>query len=601
MAIGDLMKREYGNFRGIDLLNPANSVDLTRSPDCKNVWKSYNTIESNIIQTRPGYTKRGNVGSEKVYKMYVYSKDTALIHIGNKLIKWVGFPSEVISIETLSEKMNTTKKAVFFYYNEYVYILDGINYFRFDGTNLINVVDIAYIPTTTISRAPSGGGDNLEDVNLLQPKRKNEFVGDGTSKDYYLDATDIDDVVSVIVDDVVTTSYTVDKVLGKVTFETAPSKPTGVKQGVSNVKIEFSKTITDYAERILNCSIAIAFDNRVFFSGNPDFANAVFHCSLNNPAYISDLDYYECGSQRNPIKSLVVGNNLLWVLKAENENKDTLFYLDKSTDAEYGRIYPTNQGNVSVGCYVTAVNFQDRIVFLSRAGLEGIDGNIQYEQSITHKSSLVDSRLINMSNYEFASMTEYKGYLFIAIDNKVFIADSRQQFKGHNGSEYEWYYWELPVNISTLCKYEDELYFADDHGNIYSFGGTNDDGIAIESYWTTPRDAWGYINHLKKTNKRGAILKVKNIPNGKVKLSVETNKKPEERIILEASSSGFDFENLDFENLSFETGENSYIVYRIKEKKFIDISLKVFSDELDKPFGLINITLEAFLGGYVKR
>ena len=53
MAIGDLITRVYGNFRGIDLLNPANSVDLSRSPDCKNVWKSYSTLESNIIQTRP--------------------------------------------------------------------------------------------------------------------------------------------------------------------------------------------------------------------------------------------------------------------------------------------------------------------------------------------------------------------------------------------------------------------------------------------------------------------------------------------------------------------------------------------------------------------
>ena len=57
MAIGDLMTRTYGNFRGIDLLNPANSVDLTRSPDCLNVWKSYGTTQSNMIQTREGYKK----------------------------------------------------------------------------------------------------------------------------------------------------------------------------------------------------------------------------------------------------------------------------------------------------------------------------------------------------------------------------------------------------------------------------------------------------------------------------------------------------------------------------------------------------------------
>ena len=191
--------------------------------------------------------------------------------------------------------------------------------------------------------------------------------------------------------------------------------------------------------------------------------------------------------------------------------------------------------------------------------------------------------------------------MFVAIDNTIYLADSRQQFKGHNGTEYEWYLWELPVNISTLTKYEEELYFADNQGNVYVFAGTNDGGETIVSYWTTPRDAWGYINHLKKTNKRGAMLKVKNIPNSRVKISVETNKNPTEKTLKEASSSGFNFESLDFENLSFETGENSYIVYRIKEKKFIDISLKVFSDELDKPFGLINISLEAFLGGYVKR
>ena len=105
-----------------------------------------------------------------------------------------------------------------------------------------------------------------------------------------------------------------------------------------------------------------------------------------------------------------------------------------------------------------------------------------------------------------------------------------------------------------------------------------------------------------KTVQFGSVaLKIKNIPNGRIKISVDTNKKPQDRLLKEASSNGFNFENVDFENLSFETGENSYVVFRVKEKKFIDISFKVYSDELDKPFGLINITLQAFLGGYVKR
>lgn len=599
-SIGDLITRTYGDFRGIDLLNPANSVDLHRSPDCLNVWKSYSTMQSNIIQTRPGYKKLINLGNEKIHSFYVYRSDIALVHMGTKLVKWTGFPSENISIEILKEDMSENK-ALFFYFDDCVYILDAKHYLKYDGTELINVADIAYVPTTTISRAPMGGGTILEDVNLLTGKRKNSFLADGTSTEYVLDAVHIDSIDKVYINDTLieSTEYEVNLSLGKVIFKTAPAKPDLI--GQDNVVIEFTKEVEDYANRITECTIVTVFDNRVFFSGNIDFANAVFHCSLDNSAYISDLDYYECGSKNNAIKSMVVGNNVLWVLKEENQNKDTIFYLSPTTDAEYGRVYPTSQGNVAIGCYSKGINYKDNIVFLSRNGLEGINGNIQYEQSVSHKSSLVDSKMINMSNFAFAEFAEYCGYLLIAIDDHIFLADYRQMFSGVKGNEYEWYLWKFPINISYLKSYQEKLYIADINGNIYEMQGTNDNGEIIESYWTTPRDAFGYINHLKTINKRGAIAKIKNIQNGKIKISEETNKKPEEKLLIEASSNGFDFNNIDFANMSFATGENSYIVFRVKEKKIIDISLKVYSDELDKPFGLINLVLQAFLGGYVKR
>ena len=49
-VIGSVVTRKYSNFRGIDLLNPDTAVDITRSPDCLNVWKSYSLSQSNIIQ-----------------------------------------------------------------------------------------------------------------------------------------------------------------------------------------------------------------------------------------------------------------------------------------------------------------------------------------------------------------------------------------------------------------------------------------------------------------------------------------------------------------------------------------------------------------------
>jgi hypothetical protein len=602
-VIRSIVARKYTGFRGIDLLNPETAVDFSRSPDCKNVWKSYTLSQSNIIQTRPGLHNLKDLSDEtlsnnNVYSMYVWDSDTAIVHIGTRLVKWDGFPGEG-TVTVLKSDMQE-RESVMFYFKEAIYILDGYNYLKFNGTNLIDVKSEAYTPTTTIARSPSGGGEPYQDVNLLQPKRKNSFIGDGTSTAYVLDSTNIDSVISVTVNGTATSDYTADLTLGKITFNTAPSKPGII--GQDNVVIEFSKQVSGYTDRIEKCQIAKVFDNRIFFTGNADYPNAVFHSELNNPAYISDLSYYECGTSENPIKSIVVGNNLLWVFKRDSQTKDTIFYLTPTLDTEEGRIYPTSQGNVSVGCISKAVNYKDSILFFSRNGLEGIRGNITYEQSVSHKSSLIDSKLINMSNYEFLKLAEFNGYLVVAIDNIVFLADYRQTFQGVTGTEYEWYLWELPKQISCVKEYRDMLYVADSNGVIYELSGTHDlENTAIDSYWITPRDTFGYTQHLKKINKRGAILKIKNIQNSRIKVYERTNKKDTWNLVKEVSGNGFDYGNVDYGNFSYVTADNSYVVFRVKEKKIIDISLKIGSDILDKPFGLIECNLEAFISGYVKR
>lgn len=154
-VIGSVITRKYNNFRGIDLLNPDTAVDSSRSPDCLNVWKSYSLSQSNIIQSRPGIKKLISLGYEdEIFSVYIYKTDTAIIHIGNKLIKWIGFPNENLSIEVLREDINANK-SIMFSFNDEIYILDGVNYLKFNGNNVIDMESIAYIPTTTISRSPS--------------------------------------------------------------------------------------------------------------------------------------------------------------------------------------------------------------------------------------------------------------------------------------------------------------------------------------------------------------------------------------------------------------------------------------------------------------
>lgn len=594
------VKRIYKDFRGVDFSNEASLVDIRRSPDALNIWKNYREEQGNCIETRPGYFKLGTFG-EKINGFYVFN-NKALIHAGNKLYLWKNFPDNFTNkdIEKLKEDMNNQRSSFVIHDNK-LYILDGLNYLVYYNDSLKDVSDDnPYIPTTTIARRPLGGGEQYQDINLLTSKRKNSFLADGKSTDYYLDAQDIDSVIKVMVDDKDVTDYTVNKAMGKVTFTTAPSAPT---LSNDNVVITFSKNIEGYKERIQNCSKMINFDNRIFYTGNEQYKNGLFHCALEDPEYISDLAYYQDGSDDSAIKQIVVGNNVLWVFKEPNQSNDTIFYHTTATYST-GRVYPNYQGNVSIGCYSDAINYRDDIVFLSKQGLEAVtmDSGITSKQIINHRSSLVDNKLINENNYNLAMMSEWEGYLLILVDKKIYLADMRQMYSGLVGYEYEWYYWDFKnIQPSYIKEYQGDLYIGSEDGTIYIMQGTNDDGYAIESYWTTILDNFGYNNMNKTTNKRGGCIKIKNIPNGKIKIGIITNEKKKVRDIKEVSLSGFDYSDIEYSNFSYSTDDNTDIVYKVKEKKFLEIALRFYSNEIDRPFGVYSATLEAFIGGYTKK
>ena len=609
MATG--VKRVYTDFAGVDFLEEPSLVAITRSPDALNVWKNYEDTQGACVETRPGFKKLAQIGT-KINGIYIYRSDTALIHSGTSLYEWSNFPDtpREDTLKELYKDMNNEKKSCFNKADSEgnVYINDGKNYLVYDGISVKNVTEAnPFIPRTTISRTAGniGGGETLQDVNLLTPKRINSFVGDGEAKDFYLDATDIDEeLVTVTVNDIEkqeNTDFTVDRLRGKITFNVAPPKPD--LSGEDNVFITFSKTIEGYSERIAKCTKALIFDSRLFFTGNPDYPNAIFHSEIGNPQYISDLNYYEDGASDSLITGMTVGNNILWIFKNLDQNNANVFYHEPTLDLEVGRIYPSKQGNVSIGCYAGSINFQDDIVYLSRYGLEGVSTEkIDSRQVVAHRSSLVDVKMTNENDYSNACMVVWKGYLCVLVDGRIYLADSRQKYAQLNSFEYEWFYWDISsANPNILKEYDDKLYIGAKDGSIFIVEGTNDNEQAILSYWTTPMDNFGFDNQLKTTNKRGGIAKIKTIPNGRIKISRRTDKSQDYKYTTEKSATGFTFNNIDFSNFSFVTTNKSYLVFKIKEKKIIEMSIKFYSDEKDKPFGIYSSTIEAFAGGYVKK
>ena len=480
---------------------------------------------------------------------------------------------ENIAKTTIKASGMKPAKSYFFVYNNILYIKDGINYLQYDGSTLSSVLTDAYIPTTSISRTPAGGGTIYEDVNMLSDYRKNTFCADGTATEYHLDARNISGIYSVYVNNtlmVYETDYDYDADTGVVTFTTAPSIPD--TDGQDNVEITYRKVVSGYADRILKCTLLCVFDNRVFFSGNQDYPNVVWHSSLDDPSYVSDLDYYNEGLDLAPVKALVPGNNALWVFKEPSQANTTVFYHVPTIDSQYGKIYPNSHSGISTGCVATGINFNDDICFFSDRGFEGISGDITSEQVVAHRSTFIDNKLLKETDYKNMIVDEWEGYLLVFMGNKVYLADSRQVTDLNGSYEYDWYYWEIDKEVKSTNVRNGILYLGTTDG-IYTLTNTDND---VYNYWTTPKDTFGYGNYQKITNKRGCVIE---IAGEEINLYAQTNKDAIELIKT-------------YSNVT------DYITGRIKKKKFKDLQLKISSNRSMK---LESIMIEAYIGAYIKR
>ena len=560
---GSLITRNYGNFKGVDFSTRKDEVSLYRSPDALNMWKNYKNSNGKCIETRPDIELLEE-HSNTIFGLFFYTYNSVkhrILHTGSNL-----YDNDRLIYSKMAEH-----KSKYFVYNKKLYIKDATQYLVYDGTTIKEVE--GYIPTTTIGKSPSGAGTIYEDVNLLTGIRKNSYVGDGEATEYVLDVENFDSDYPVRVwinDKELTSGFTADSKTGKVTFDTAPSEPGTV--GQDNVVIQFRRTVEGYRNRIDKCTLVEIFDNRVFFSGNPDYPNVLWHCSLNDPEYCSDLDYYEEGTNDADIKSIVSGNNALWVLKESSQHNTTIFYHNPTLDSDYGKIYPSTHSSISTGCATTGINFQDAICFFSDRGMEGITGDVTTEQVLSHKSSLVDSRLLNESKYKDMMLEEWEGYLLVIVGNKIYLADSREQVQINDHIEYEWFYWEFDTDITGTLVKDGVLYLCSDN-KVFTLTKTNTE---IQSYWTTLDDEFKYPQYQKTTNKKGCVVDVEG---SDISIMAKIN-------------------NGNFELINNYRNVKGYIVPRIKKKKWKAIQLKFYST---KPFSLYSSTLEAYVGSYIKR
>ena len=359
--------------------------------------------------------------------------------------------------DALFAGMNTRKSASFIFNNR-LYIVDGVNYLLYDGSKVSSVLDNAYIPTTYKNIIPSGenadAGAEYEHRNLLQPKFKHTFFGDGENKVFYMNENELDAIAEVKVYGETLTEgegYTVNLLEGKIELTEAPAKPADKNLPETHAGVEITAEKAYESEQITGCTLSAIFDERVFLSGNPDYPNNIYYCGRNNitgrtdPSYFPATNYVADGVGMAAITGMLAVADTLMVLKGDTQQDGSVYFHTAyaTGDDLHPKDYPSTRGLAGIGCLGACINFLDDPVFISRLGVEAVGQlSVRYERAIEHRSSLIDSKLVNME-LKNASLEEWNGYLIALVDGKIFMADSRQRYTHDTGvMQYEWYYLE---------------------------------------------------------------------------------------------------------------------------------------------------------------
>ncbi|GAB2045154.1 hypothetical protein AGATL06_16510 [Agathobaculum sp. TL06] len=578
-------------FGGADFRTHPTKVSLSRSPDLQNLICDQN----DFLVKRTGWKTQQSYGAP-LFGLFPLPDGSGLaVHAGTKLYARPATGTQTELCTDMNEAFSQS-----FVMNGVLYLLDGQIYRAVRknsaGTawEAVKVQDIAYVPTTTISAQPTGGGTSYEAVNLLTPRRINTFIGNGSATQFQVDAKNLDDTdVTAAVNGASVTVSSVNRTTGLITLASAPANA----NGLANVSITFSKTVTGYADKINQCRFAGLYggknDTRVFVAGNPDEPDCDWQSGLYDPTYFPDTGYTRMGTDASAIVGYLKQYESQLVIKSGGAQEATS-YLRSYLMADDGTaLYPLKQGAQGAGATAprSFATLGDLPLFLSARGVQGAFGTAVAEQrTIRSVSDAIVPRLETEAGLENACAAVFEGKYYLAVNGHMYIADGT--LTEENGDP-AWFYWtEVPAQC--LAVLDGRLWFGTADGRLCRFARADEDGAycdddaAIDAYWRTPTlplADWGRVKTVRDViptlmpySRSGATVQYEN-ENGAL-------------LALSRNMDLFSFKTLDFSRFSFRCipGAVSYRTRR-RQHRMPLFAVRIGNDRPDEPFGLLALTI----------
>ena len=641
--------------------NPAGDTKLKlgESSKCQN-WKV--TRDHNLMK-RPGsktlFDTHSKAPVQGLWFGNVKGNKVGLAASGN--VMWLYYFNGMLTAPEMLGGLSTENRVNFFPYENIVYILNGEEYYSYDGTDFKKV--IGYRPLIATSRTPTGSQSTLlEEVNKLNGYRRVWFSPTGTDSVFYLPEQDLMsvDYVKYTADDsyMAPELYTANKYAGTVTFggtETfegdgttteftlANSDVTAITATVGGTttsvtltsgKAVFSSAPADDAEIVITetiCptsgtnTIEIGYQavntyrqdvcrmtNAELFLGSQD--NAVFlYGNGTNKAVYSGIDYWgkPRGDYFPDLNEMAVADSNTPITAMIRHYSQLICFKSNSVYTIHFGLITTATGDQEYGFYITPVNKeignvalgQVRLVLNSPFSLFGHDlyewkSNSRYSANLSSD----ERNAIRISDRIYATLDSFEAkdcYCYDDNKGQEYYICYGDEALVYNYPADAWYYY-TGLNIHSMCNTGDNLLFGTDDGRICDFSEQylNDGGEAIDCVWESGSLDFGK-NYLRKFMSE-IWVSMKPQSHSKVTITVQTDKKSEftEKVIESRLAT---FEHMDFEDFSFSTNRKPQVKkLKIKAKKFAFLKLIFKTKDLYSSAIILSADPKIRETGYVK-
>jgi len=476
--------------------------------------------------------------------------------------------------------LGTTDRPCLFGFADRLYILTGSAYYRWDGTTLAEVD--GYIPLVAVAVTPSGGGELLEQVNKLTPKRKCWLSPDGEAVTFQLPEKGIRSVDSVTLtsDGSAVTGWTADEAAGTVTFGSAPTA------GTSTLEVAWTASADDRG-RVLGMHFAEFYngsqDTRVFLYG--DGSSDALYSDIDNlgqanAEYFPDLNVVRIGVENTPITALIRHYGRLLAFKS-----------DCAYSVDYGSITLAD-GNQTAAFYVTPIN---RSI--------GCEAPGQAQLMLNNPVTLFGQDLYEWRSASFGNLTRDERQAR-RISDRIYATlhgfDTKQCVCYDNNYEQELYICD-PGGTSLVLNYaadawttytdftmhrpfswRNRLFYGGTDGRIYEvsyryrFDEVFTDGVAaqrpIDCYWESGAMSFG--RDYQRKNSAMLWLGFKPEAKSQIDVSILTDRDSGYNLAKKNPKSLsyqlFDFEHIDFADFDFATSDKPQLRrLKLKAKKFV--------------------------------